>query len=97
MIQLSEQDIVQMQAAHKHSSHNKEEMQKSYACGCFYCLRQFSPLSITEWADDGETALCPHCNTDSVIGSASCYLSGNLFLMKMQRHWFSVKQPSSNN
>jgi len=31
------------------------------------------PNEIQDWTDDGDTALCPKCGIDSVIGSVSGY------------------------
>jgi hypothetical protein len=33
-----------------------------------YCLAEFSPAAINEWVDDEQTALCPHCTVDAVVG-----------------------------
>jgi hypothetical protein len=64
-------------AAHKHSIHHREEVLSSDPCGCFYCLAVFPPSEILEWVDEiesiGQTALCPKCGIDSVIGSNSGY------------------------
>ena len=62
--------------AHKHSIFHKSEIMKSDICGCFYCLEIFPPSKIEEWTDQDlndkeETAMCPKCAIDSVIGSAS--------------------------
>jgi hypothetical protein len=75
--------------AHKHSSGHREEMMKSEACGCFHCLAVFPPARIKEWIDDGECAMCPECDIDSVIGSASGYPITTEFLKEMSGHWFS--------
>jgi hypothetical protein len=38
--------------------------------------------------DDDDTALCPKCGIDSVIGSVSGYPIERGFLKKMHDHWF---------
>lgn len=79
-------------AAHKHSIRHREELLASESCGCFFCLKIFQPDKITEWTDDlrgvGQTALCPFCGIDSVIGSASDYPITEAFLSRMEQHWF---------
>jgi hypothetical protein len=75
-------------AAHHWSSWNRSTLKKSDLCGCFYCLEVFSPSEIQEWTDDGDTALCPKCGIDSVIGSVSGYSIQREFLSKMHDHWF---------
>ena len=74
--------------AHKHSSKHRDEVLRSERCGCFYCLQIYAPSEIVEWIDDGQTALCPHCPVDSVIGSASGYPITKEFLEQMHRYWF---------
>jgi hypothetical protein len=74
--------------AHKHSSNHRTELEKSSLCGCFYCFAIFPPSDILEWIDDGQTALCPQCPVDSVIGSASGYPITAEFLRRMHDHWF---------
>lgn len=75
-------------AAHKRSIRHRAEIEASTICGCFYCLATFPPSEIAEWIDDGQTALCPRCPVDSVIGSASGYPITPEFLSRMHEHWF---------
>src|SRR5581483_9226086 len=74
--------------AHKHSSMHREEVLRSDCCGCFHCFRVFAPAEIAEWIDNGQTALCPYCPVDSVIGSASGYPITKEFLEEMHKYWF---------
>ena len=41
-------------------------------CGCCYCLRIFSPTEIVDYVPDrkGNTAICPYCQVDCVIGES---------------------------
>ncbi|MGB8581686.1 MAG: cytoplasmic protein [Candidatus Sulfotelmatobacter sp.] len=75
-------------AAHKWSGWNRSTLNRSDRCGCFYCLEVFPPNEIEGWTDDGDTALCPKCGIDSVIGSVSGYPIRREFLSKMHDHWF---------
>ena len=89
--------------AHRHSSHHRTELLASGKCGCFYCLAIFEPTEITEWIDEphgledasrrgnGQTALCPKCRIDSVIGDKSGYPLNEHFLRRMHAHWFSTE------
>ncbi len=74
--------------AHAKSIRHRAELIQSEACGCFSCCAIFAPAGITEWTDDGQTALCPSCCIDSVIGTASGYPVTEGFLEKMKAHWF---------
>jgi len=92
---MKKEDII---ATHRYSSNHRESVLASEVCGCFYCLSIFSPSEIEEWIDaredetdinkTGQTALCPHCGIDSVIGSASGYPVDRQFLKKMNDYWF---------
>ena len=80
--------------AHSHSSHNLEEVQKSSDCGCFSCLKIFSPSEVTEWLADG-TVVCPYCAVDSILGSMSGYPLTKDFLAEMNGRWFrKITRPS---
>jgi hypothetical protein len=86
----SEFDI---QPAHRHSIRNRREVLASEVCACFYCLALFEPGKVVSWVADGpsesdETALCPHCSVDSVLGSASGIPLTAEFLCRMKQHWF---------
>lgn len=76
--------------AHKHSIRNRTEILRSNVCGCFYCLRIYPPTAIETWVNDSgdQTAVCPECHVDSVIGSESSYPITTEFLAQMNKHWF---------
>lgn len=75
-------------AAHAFSINHKPELQKDRICGCFYCLKIYSPSEIKEWLDDTRgTAVCPYCGIDSVIGESSGYPITQEFLQKMYDYW----------
>lgn len=72
---------------------NRNQMQKSEKCGCFYCLAIFPINLIGNWIDkddlkEGQTAVCPYCKVDSVIGDASGYQINVRFLHDMYKKWF---------
>ncbi|MBI6885091.1 cytoplasmic protein [Pseudomonas putida] len=75
--------------AHKHSKNHRQEILMSHSCSCFYCLESFSPNEIIDWTDNGQTAFCPKCEVDAVIGSASGIDLSNSTLRQMHEHWFA--------
>jgi hypothetical protein len=82
--------------AHKHTEF-QQEILKSNVCGCFYCLEIFSPDEIDDWHGEDckeyePVALCPKCNIDSVVGSASGFPIKRAFLLKMHEFWFSPSE-----
>jgi hypothetical protein len=80
-----------LERAHKRSIYHRAEILGSGLCGCFGCLETFEPRVIEEWTDKGDTALCPFCGIDSVIGDASGYPITEEFLTAMEARWFGFK------
>lgn len=75
--------------AHKYSINNKPMLTSNQACGCFFCKKIFPSTEIRTWLKDKtETALCPYCCIDSVIGENSGYHITPEFLDGMHDHWF---------
>lgn len=78
-------------SAHRNSSRHRDEIIDSEICGCFYCLQTFPPSDIADWIDEPidqeQTALCPQCGIDSVIGSSSGFPITKAFLA-MNQYWF---------
>lgn len=78
-------DIIE---AHKHAGRHRAEVMASQLCGCFYCLAIFHPSEIDEWVDGNQTALCPHCGIDAILGDQAGYELNKNFLRKMHQYWF---------
>ena len=77
------EDII---SAHKFCTNNKDQLLKNNLCGCFYCLKIFSPNMVKEWIKDTSgAAICPYCGIDSVIGESSGYPITQEFLSKMNQ------------
>ena len=84
-------DNMDLVAAHSHCTANFNELMLSDNCGCFYCLEIYRPQEITSWVTErtGEqTATCPRCIIDSVIGDASGLPITAGFLRAMHEQWF---------
>lgn len=84
-------DIQALDAAHKRSINHRAQIEASDHCACFYCEAVFAPTRIEDRVDDDQTALCPVCGIDSVIGSAAGFTLDVDFLRAMHRHWFNAK------
>lgn len=82
----------ELERAHAHCAINRQELAESGKCGCFYCLKIFSPSRIMQWIMDDEgqdtTAICPFCTVDAVLGERSGYPIETDFLRRMQEYWF---------
>ena len=77
-----------VRGAHDHSSRHRAEVLASEVCACFYCGQTFPSSEILDYVDNGQTALCPKCGIDSVIGSAAAFPLTKEFLDEMHRYWF---------
>jgi hypothetical protein len=78
-----------LERAHDRSFRNKECIEKSTVCGCFFCLRHCRPIEVIDYIRREDTALCPHCGIDSLIGDASeLPVSDTDFLLAMCTKWF---------
>ena len=68
--------------------HSRQALSTDQACGCFFCLRIFGVNEIV-WQDDDDTAMCPHCGIDAVIGASSGLPITKQFLKSMREYWFT--------
>jgi hypothetical protein len=76
--------------AYLHANKHRVELQSSTLCGCFFCFRVFGFADITKWIDADQTALCPRCGIDAVLGSSSGQMINDAFLRRMHMHWFAT-------
>ena len=79
-----------MRELHALWSKNKEAITKSHLAGCFFCCTMYEATAVVEYAvehDKTETAICPICGVDSVIGDASTTLNKEM-LQSMCSTWF---------
>ncbi len=78
-----------LQAAHTAATCNREQIERSDKCGCFFCCSIFSAHEVPSYVSTEEpTAECPCCITDSVIGDASGLPLTEEFLEAMREWWF---------
>jgi len=70
---------------------NKTALLDSKSCGCFYCLKTFSPEKIQRWiqerAGKEDSAWCPFCEMDTVLPD-SFPIHEPEFMQKMNVHYF---------
>ena len=63
-------------------------------CGCFHCLNVFNGSAVTRWADNGETAICPHCGYDAVLPASTLpQATDPAFLLRMNAYYFAGYVP----
>lgn len=71
----------------KRSVYNRNFLEKSKECACYYCCNTFKFDEIQNWIDNNQTAMCPKCNIDSVIGDYNVDFDEE-FLNKASNYWF---------
>ncbi|WP_284614928.1 hypothetical protein [Aquabacterium humicola] len=88
--------------AHRHTSKNREELEGSKLCGCCCCIGIFKTTEIVAWTGldidqldnpetaGGETALCPRCGSEALIGDRAGYALTPDFLNKMNQAWYQT-------
>ncbi len=78
--------------AREYSAHNRQYLTNDQACGCFFCLRMFNANEIV-WPDDADdTAMCPYCGIDAVVGQSSGIPITKQFLKSMREYWFTESE-----
>ncbi|MES1954185.1 hypothetical protein SAHY_06373 [Salinisphaera hydrothermalis EPR70] len=64
-----------MHRLHAMSTQHREQILRSRVLGCFVCVTRFEVSAVDTWWDPddhgiGQTATCPYCGLDTVIGDA---------------------------
>jgi hypothetical protein len=78
-------------AAHRYCTNNRGQLDASSEAGCFFCKSMFASGDVTDWCDEGQTALCPRCGIDSVLGShTGLPIADPAFLEAMHQYWFNT-------
>jgi len=77
-IELTVEDAPQL------SKNNKLNIASGTHCGCYFCFKIFNGHRIVKWVDGNTTALCPHCDMDTVIPN----IDDATFLLEAGERWF---------
>jgi len=69
---------------------NRAEIEKSKKCGCASCMEIFDASEVEEYIHDekGDTAVCPYCFTDAVIGDGCGCQITTILLEELNKKWF---------
>lgn len=96
-------------AAYHYLSNNWDQIGASEVCGCCNCVQVFPADEIVAWSgldmnnvDDPQavakqTALCPRCGSEAVIGDKTGYPINAQFLSRMNEAWFQqtiIRKPA---
>lgn len=87
-------------AAYRYTTNNWSQILASRLCGCCNCVQTFAPDEVVGWtgldmhnADDPkavahQTAMCPRCGSEAVLGDKSRFPITVHFLTQMNEAWF---------
>ena len=82
---MNEQELLALNRA---GGDHRALLTTSKICGCFHCLSVFGHAEIRKWIQQNDTALCPRCGEDAVIGDASRPGLSRKNLEEMHKRWF---------
>jgi hypothetical protein len=87
-------------AAYRYTTNNWAQIEASRLCGCCNCVQTFLPEEIVAWsgltvdnfedeaAVNNQTAVCPRCGTEAVLGDKAGFPINATFLTRMNEAWF---------
>lgn len=75
--------------AHLHTSQNRSEIECSKVCYCISCQTIFKPEEVTDYADGGETVICPFCDCDAVLGNGCGFKLTDDLLESLHNKYFN--------
>ena len=69
---------------------NKNIIKQSSSVGCYHCCKIFDPKEVTEYTDNNETGICPHCLADCLVGDKCGFVLDENILIKAKKCWFNL-------
>jgi hypothetical protein len=96
-------------AAYRYTTNNWAQIAASKVCGCCNCVQIFPAEEVAAWtgldmgnmndpkAVESQTALCPRCGTEAVIGDGAGFAVNANFLARMNEAWFQrtiIRKPA---
>ncbi len=78
----------QLNKLQAYSSHNKKMIDVSEKCYCYYCKSSMESSEIADYADEGQTAKCPNCGSETVIPDGIDEYVDDKIIAEMNEYWF---------
>lgn len=87
-------------AAYRYTTNNWVQIESSTWCGCCSCMQIFPRDEVVAWtgldmanvndpgAVEQQTALCPRCGVEAVLGDKCGFPIHAAFLARMNEAWF---------
>lgn len=97
-------------AAYRYTTNNHGQIEGSRLCGCCNCVEIFRPEDIVGWtgltmdnmtdpkATSQQTAMCPRCGSEAVLGDGCGFPINAHFLARMNEAWFQrtmIRRPAA--
>ena len=82
------EEITKFERLHTYSTHNKENVDASQKCYCYFCLSTINKEDIKEYVDDVQTALCPECDKPALIPDSVAGEIDDHTLYQMSDYWY---------
>lgn len=77
-----------LQKLHTYATANKELVETAENCYCFRCRKVTESRKIKRYAEDGKTALCPHCGTAALLPDSIEEVLDQQTVSLMYEYWF---------
>lgn len=84
-----EKEDDKLKDAHLHTFGNRSEIDRSKTCYCLSCQTIFKPEEVTDYADGGETVICPYCDVDAVLGDGCGFKLADDLLDSLHNKYFN--------
>lgn len=96
-------------AAFRYTTNNYAQIEASALCGCCSCVQVYPAEEVAAWTglemtnlDDpkaiaNQTALCPRCGMEAVLGDKAGFPINAQFLGRMNEAWFQrtlIRKPT---
>ena len=84
----SYEDEERLKRLHVYSTHNRRWVETADKCHCFYCKSCVEASTVTEYADDGQTAFCPKCDVQALLPDSIPESVDEETVALMNEYWF---------
>jgi hypothetical protein len=90
-IKTTPEELASYIAALGRASKHRAALETAGQCACFFCFKKFATSSIKSWVDAHQTALCPFCGIDAVLGAGDGVRIDDRFLRRLHQHHFATR------
>ena len=70
---------------------NRDRLGMTKSCGCYNCKKIMLVSDIKNWTDNGQTAICPLCDTDCILAEVSDPVTEDV-LITIHKHWLTKSE-----